>query len=990
MADSTPGGKSYFILCLIFIVTVGTVIYIVQYQTTRIITKLTLNYAQTTNHSLINYIAELKGRAVMRAEVISGYDGIISALKNGNYETLQKNMQAFSQGVDVATICDSDGAVIARSHNARTGDNISTYKAISTALRTGKTATSIERISISDNDLSVYASAPILDGGRVIGCVNCTYDLAKNEYVDEFKERTGCEATIFMGNERISTTITNEAGSRITGTIAYDFIAKTVIGKQTEYMGKLTLFGKEYGVCYSPLITDGQAIGMLFTGVDISFSREGQRTMNAWIILASCIGIAASIAFILYSRSIRRKYAMLAERQLNQQLLMANISRSFLSDGDTGLLITETLHKIGEFMGISQVLLFWLEDDGCTLTCRNEWLNQKHGLQSRIGDTLPLKEPMLSMIKALVPGIGKDSCMTSNDPVFKQAMAPYRVSYQNFIATPIFSKKEMIGVVDFSKANDVSLWSDSDISLATLAASTLSGVFEREAMGRRTSIVENSPHIIFYFDTSGNLAYANPAASIVSGYSLNELKEGGFGLLFDEKTVRRIKEEYIPNALHNGTDCRENILICKDGSRRILETTNFILKDGIVASIAVDVTDMRAMAAELINAKNTADKASRAKTDFLSRMSHEMRTPMNAIINMAAIAREAEDKDRTNYALSKVNIASTHLLGIINDILDMTSIEVDNLELANVEFNVRDLLKKAVSFLDFSLDEKRLRFSMHIDDNVPLYCAGDDQRLKQIIMKLFSNAAKFTPESGEIIFDVSMTGEENGMCELCFEVADSGIGISPEQMDKIFQMFEQAENGANRKYGGTGLGLTITKHMVELMGGAIAVKSELGKGARFIFTVKLRRVDKALPGAGQGDQDEGGGTEGEFEGKRLLIAEDIEINREILVSLLDGAGLVIDTAANGKEAFEKVAAAHGLYDMIFMDMQMPEVDGLEATRLIRAFEAETPGLDRLPIVAMTANVFKDDIDNCLSAGMNDHIGKPISIDTVYEKLRKFL
>jgi CheY-like chemotaxis protein/nitrogen-specific signal transduction histidine kinase len=406
---------------------------------------------------------------------------------------------------------------------------------------------------------------------------------------------------------------------------------------------------------------------------------------------------------------------------------------------------------------------------------------------------------------------------------------------------------------------------------------------------------------------------------------------------------------------------------------------------GIMASIAFILISVRIM--------DNAEQASRAKSLFLSNMSHEMRTPMNAIIGMTAIAQNATDIERKDYALDKVAEASKHLLGIINDVLDMSKIEANKFEISSVEFNLRKLLQKAVSFVRFNMEAKRQKFSLEVYNNVPSFFLGDDQRLTQVITNLLSNAVKFTPEGGEISLSAALAGEDYRMCELRFEVTDSGIGIPPEQQKKIFRMFEQAEGGTTRKYGGTGLGLSISRHIVELMGGMIYVESKPGKGSKFIFTIRMPRVDKD-PSAMKAESEDKEKIipmiKNEFAGKKILIAEDIDINREILLSLLEGSGMSIDTAENGKVACEKFVVSPDYYDLVFMDMQMPEMDGLEATRQIREFETKTASYRRVPIIAMTANVFKEDIDNCLEAGMDDHIGKPIDIKMVLEKLRKFL
>jgi signal transduction histidine kinase/CheY-like chemotaxis protein len=521
----------------------------------------------------------------------------------------------------------------------------------------------------------------------------------------------------------------------------------------------------------------------------------------------------------------------------------------------------------------------------------------------------------------------------------------------------------------------------------------------------------------------------------------------------------------------------------------------------------------------LAELKETAEIASRAKSDFLSNMSHEMRTPMNAIIGMTSLAKRAQSVERKDYCLAKIDEASSHLLGVINDILDMSKIEANKLELSSADFDFEKMLQKVAGVISFRVEEKNQNFTVHIDRNIPGMMNGDEQRLAQVITNLLSNAVKFTSEGGSLRLEARLLDEAEDTYTVRITVRDTGIGITTEQQSRLFTSFMQAESSTSRKYGGTGLGLAISRRLVQMMGGDILVDSEAGKGSTFIVSVKLGRARKVQPADPSGknwkdirvlvvDDDEavreyfadiaqrlgfccdtvpsaerafallehpGAYTlyfidwkmpgmdgielsriiknlEGEeafiimmsamdygviekdareagvskflpkplfpsaiadciseclnlgavaksqksspsenigcFKGRMVLLAEDVKINQEIVAALLEPTAITIDCADNGREALRKVSSDPGKYDMIFMDVQMPEMDGYTATRCIR--ELDSPVAKKIPIVAMTANVFREDIEKCLACGMNDHVGKPMNIDEVMEKLRRYL
>jgi signal transduction histidine kinase len=378
-----------------------------------------------------------------------------------------------------------------------------------------------------------------------------------------------------------------------------------------------------------------------------------------------------------------------------------------------------------------------------------------------------------------------------------------------------------------------------------------------------------------------------------------------------------------------------------------------------------------------------ATSASKAKGDFLAQMSHEMRTPMNAIIGMTTILSTAREVGQFRDGVKKIEAASTHLLGVINDILDMSKIEANKLELSTEPFDFKKMANGIITVIGFEVAKRGQELAVHIDPRIPDYFVGDRQRMAQVITNLLSNAVKFTPNGGRIGLTVRVRGSYEDRYFIRVTVEDSGIGITKEQLSRLFAYFEQADNSTSRKYGGTGLGLAISKRIIELMGGQIWAASSPGKGSSFTFDVSMLR--------GEAQEDTATSTETnthDYTGKTILLAEDVAINREILVTLLEPTHITVESAENGREAVDMFIRKNGAYDLVLMDIQMPEMDGYEATRNIQS--SGIRNAKTVPIVAMTANVFKEDIDKALASGMRDHIGKPIAMDEVLAKLDKYL
>ena len=755
---------------------------------------------------------------------------------------------------------------------------------------------------------------------------------------------------------------------------------------------------------YAPVFNKNGDIAAL-AGVDITDeqlidTRERFDRLAVMLIAAMVFVIISGLSSFI----IHKKHEEILSRRLKQQELMSELAGSFIADRETRVLINDALRMTGEFLGVDRLALGIIENDAFVAGPSHFWC--RGGIPFVMPETDGFNKLLKNSFPMINPGIDIVILFCGDVNTSEKYSFMKKAGVRAFMWVPLYVDGKFWAVLGVEQFGRPRIWGDSDRQLVSTVASAVAGAAARE---------------------------------------------------------RREKE--------------------RDAARK------------------------------------AAENASKAKSDFLANMSHEMRTPMNAIIGMTAIAKSAADLEKKDYCLKKIDDAAAHLLGVINDILDMSKIEANKFELSPVEFVFEKMLQKVVGVSSFRVDEKKQNFSVYIDRDIPPVLIGDDQRLSQVIANLVSNAVKFTPEGGSIHLDARLAGVRDKFCTLKISVADTGIGISAEQKPRLFSSFEQADSGTSRKFGGTGLGLAISKRIVEMMGGSIWADSAPGKGSTFTFTVTAEKgksqtegllspgvnwknlkvlmvdddpdirdyfreltgrfgitcdlasrgeealeligskgpydiyfVDWKMPGmdgmelarkikepeagvpvksvvtmisatewtliedearkagvdkfvpkplfpssiadcinqcignealapAGSGDGAD------DFSGFRIILAEDIEINREIVLSLLEPTGLSIDCAENGGEALRLYTADPRRYNMIFMDVQMPEMDGYEATRRIRAFEAEGP---RIPIIAMTANVFKEDVDKCLAAGMDGHVGKPLNLEDVLAQLRNYL
>ena len=507
----------------------------------------------------------------------------------------------------------------------------------------------------------------------------------------------------------------------------------------------------------------------------------------------------------------------------------------------------------------------------------------------------------------------------------------------------------------------------------------------REVTERNEIMINVTPICFVFFDDELNVVNCNPAAlSLFEVATPEEFADSFFSLSPEHQKDGKLSadsyKEKMQRAFNSGRLTFEWEHLTASGQKLPVEVTFVRVEykgSYRLAGYFVDLRGQKAVLAEmrraerkLRDAKELAEDSTRVKSAFLANMSHEIRTPMNGIIGITNLALEKETSDAQRDYLSKIDQSAKSLLRIINDILDFSKIEANRLELEKTEFRIDTVINEVGGITAFSVMQKGIGFNIDISDKIDFNVIGDSLRLQQVLLNMTSNAVKFT-HKGSITISADVSERNGNTAELLFSVRDTGIGMSTKQTAEIFKAFGQADSSTTRKYGGTGLGLTICKSLVELMDGKIWLESAPGAGSTFFFTARFETVEARELETDNDTDGAGVDVPEEFKDARILLVEDNEINSIIALELLRAAGFIVDPAVNGAIAVDMFQKND--YELILMDIQMPETDGFTATRIIRSLKEYR----QIPIVAMTANAMQGDKEKSLEAGMNDHITKPL-------------
>jgi len=682
------------------------------------------------------------------------------------------------------------------------------------------------------------------------------------------------------------------------------------------------------------------------------------------------------------------------DQELKLQEVLIDIASTYINLDlkDVENTINQSLEKMGRFVQADRSYIFDYDNEQKTTSNTYEWCNE--GIEPEIDN---LQDMPMELFPQWVQAHQKGEAFyvpdvfaleDDGDEGLRSILEPQGI--KSLIAIPMKDRNELVGFVGFDSVQMHHNYSEKEQKLLHLFGQMLINIRNRQKWEKQLrvqeekyrNIIANMNLGLLEVNNEDTILFANQTFCEMSGLSLKELKGQKASSLFEPLEKKELIKEKPVFGEFNITDSYELRIKNKKGSERWWYSSgapNFNDKGQHIGRIGIylDISEQKNLEIELAKAKSVAEDAAKSKELFLANMSHEIRTPLNVIIGMIReLGKQNLGADQRFY-VAQSDSAAKHLLTILNHILDMAKIDSGELMLEKHDFSISAVATNAYSILHSQAKEKNLAISIHIDKSIHAAHIGDEGRLRQILINILGNAIKFT-ESGFVDFRVELVQEFDTEQKIRFKVRDTGIGMSEEFLKKIFNKFSQEQSDSNRKYEGTGLGMTIAREMVLLMGSDIIIDSKKGDGTTVSFELTLPKGNPTnLRFAGAKIEQNA------FSGKKILIVEDNDMNRFIAIQSLHYFGCNVDEATNGFEAIKKVK--QNRYDLILMDIQMPEMDGLEATLHIRnQLKLETP------IIALTANAFRHDIDKYLRAGMDNFVTKPFSEEELFSKMASLI
>lgn len=875
----------------------------------------------------------LKSTAKASSLFIAGDSEIPGAiLKNDRGALLARAGELLDEtGAEFCTVTDKEGRVIARTYAPEDyGDSVASQASIASALR-GEPSAAVEEGSAVR--MSVRAGAPVFGGdGAVIGAVSVGYRLDTDAFADSVKEMTGCEITVVLGDERVSTTVIGEDGARIVGTKADSGIAETVLGG-VSYSGRTDIAGRVAVCKYIPVYGFQEPVGMIFIG---QYLEEEAKTIRAFVYRGSAI----TLALLAVSAAVT---LFVAERIVRPIRAMTE-SAAALASGDTDLDIY--------------------------VDTKDEMRALADAFNAMIENT----RLQVHLVESIVEG--------------NETIAPEPRSDKDLMNRAL----EKLHATIKAQAAEI-----------------------RDEHERIRLLLDATPLVSRLWDKNFNLIECNKAAVEFFGLkSKKEYLDRYFELSTEYQPDGRLSREkvgeLVREAYEKGSCTYDWMYKLPDGTPVPAEATMVRVpygNDYVIAGYSRDMREQTKMMAEIEErdcllqaALEEARKANNAKSDFLASMSHEMRTPLNAIIGLSEIALDNKSLDRESHSnLEKIFNSGSTLLSIVNDILDISKIQSGKFVILPHNYDVPSMINDSALQNVLRIGSKPVRFILDIGEAMPARLYGDELRIRQIINNLLSNAIKYT-EKGSV--ELSLRCERDGDAVwLNIKVSDTGIGIKPEHLKRLFSAFEQFGSTSKRRADGTGLGLAITKSLTEMMEGTIDVISEYGKGS--VFSVKLRQgyAGDAVIGAETAErlrhfQYSANRLDRNSRAKRIqlpyaraLVVDDNITNLDVAKGLLKPYGMKVDCVTGGREAIRAMRSEKIKYNVIFMDHMMPEMDGIEATRIIRE-EIGGEYAKTIPIIALTANAVSGSKEMFLSKGFQAFISKPIDLAKLDAALREFV